>query len=135
IRFKQRPVLVLPQEPGAIDPLPGVGRANPIVDWRRHEPYRLGCFRFFADHQKHLGVTAFLGRTESLDRAECNFIQVELVLDRAQTSGLLTDQLCISVLDDARTVLAWLYGCSDEIFKSLRNSPYAGVPLPGCPEE
>ena len=32
------------------------------------------------------------------------FIQVKLVLDRAQISRLLTDQLCIGVLDDARTV-------------------------------
>src|ERR1035437_3142135 len=120
-------------------------RATPMLNsssirLRRRESVSLGRFQncnllemdHFRRHgvedeydQQHLGVTTLLGRTESLDRAECNFIQVKLVLDRAQISRLLTDQLCIGVLDDARTVWPWLHGCSHEVFESLRNSPHA----------
>ena len=58
-----------------------------------------------------------------------------MICQHAQIPPLLTNDFCRGILDDSRTMQLWLPIRSNEILKSLANSPDARISLPRGPEE
>src|SRR5581483_6799732 len=78
---------------------------------------------------------ALAGRAEFLDLAHCNRIQREVIDERADVAGLLTDDFRACILENAGSVQAGLELGPNKILHGLTNTPDARVPLAGRPEK
>ena len=124
VALQQRPSFVLLQEPGAVFPLPWKRRADPVGQWRRHDPDRLGGLGLLPNHQQHLRTAPFSRSAESLHLVHRYRIQVQVVDQRGHISGLLPDDLRARVLQNAGPVDPRLKLRADEVFNRLADAPY-----------
>src|SRR5215469_5686679 len=117
------------QKPRAVSPLARKCRTYPIGQRCRHNADGLCGLGFFTDHDESLSTSPLLRRSESLHFVNRHRIQIQVVDKRGGVSGLLADDLCAGVFQNAGPMNPGLELRAHEVFDCLTDSPNAGVPL------
>src|SRR5258707_928198 len=135
IGVEQWPVGKLFEDPGPIPSLPWKGCANPVVHCCRYDPDRLRRLSFFPKDEECVGTLSLARRAEAFHLVQRDWIQIQVIHERAHVPRLLSDDLGAGVLEDAWTMLPRLELGSYKVLYRLADSPNAGIPFPRCPEE
>src|SRR5581483_3705411 len=117
------------QEPRPVSPLTRKGGAYPIGQRCRYNPDGLGGLGFFTDHDESLSTSPLLRRSESLHFVNRHRIQIQVVDERGSISGLLANDLCAGVFQNAEPMNSGLEFRAHKVFDCLTDPPDAGITL------